>query len=231
MEFHTCKQTFLNEQPWTEAQKNYTVQEGLEFAVRRAYNDMMPRTIHGIGKVDDAEKGVLKRALADEIRQKFIDDVPTSGDVFDKRHKEVCKGFLQSLNALCDKHKLKEQNYGKAQKIVNMTFKYLLLLDRSEQYTKLFEYCHMPIDTYVLAYFQDKYRGTQAASSFDIPAWSNMQEGEYTRAQKQIKAYCASLPNEFRYPLYAEFWIWNEGKAIYINSREKRGKWNTDIWR
>ena len=224
MEFQTYKQAFLHEQPWTEAQKNYTVQEGLEFAVRRAYNDMMPRTIHGIGKVDDAEKDALKKALADEIRRKFIDDVPTSCDVFDKRHKEVCEDFLEKLNALCTKYDLKEQHYGKAQKIVNMTFKYLLLFDKTGQYTKLFEYCHMPIDTYVLAYFQDKYKGTQAAGAFDIPAWSNMQEGEYACAQKQIKAYCASLSNEFRYPLYVEFRIWNEGKAIYINSKGKRKK-------
>lgn len=224
MEFQTYKQAFLNEQPWTETQKNYTVQEGLEFAVRRAYNDMMPRTIHGIGKVEDAEKDALKKALADEIRRKFIDDAPTSCDVFDKRHKEVCEDFLKKLNALCTKHDLKKQHYGKTQKIVNMTFKYLLLFDKTGRYTKLFEYCHMPIDTYVLAYFQDKCKGTQAAGAFDIPAWSNMQEGEYTCAQKQIKAYCASLSNESRYPLYAEFRIWNEGKAIYINSKGKRKK-------
>lgn len=224
MEFQTYKQAFLNEQPWTETQKNYTIQKGLECAVRRAYNDMMPRTIHGIGKVDDAEKDALKKALADEIRRKFIDDTPTSCDVFDKRHKEVCEGFLKKLNALCDKHNLNTQHYGKAQKIVNMTFKYLLLLDKAEQYTQLFEYCHMPIDTYVLAYFRNAYKGKPEANSFNIPAWSNMQEGEYTCAQKQIKAYCASLSNEFRYPLYAEFRIWNEGKAIYINSKGKRGK-------
>lgn len=221
MEFQTYKQAFLNEQPWTETQKNYTVQKGLEFAVRRAYNDMMPRTIHGIGKVDDVEKDVLKKALADEIRRKFIDDAPTSCDVFDKRHKEVCEVFLKKLNALCDKHNLNTQHYGKAQKIVNMTFKYLLLLDKAEQYTKLFEYCHMPIDTYVLAYFCNAYKGKPEANSFNIPAWNNMQEGEYTSVQKQIKAYCASFPNEFRYPLYAEFRIWNEGKAIYINSKGK----------
>ena len=224
MEFQTYKQAFLNEQPWTETQKNYTVQKGLESAVRRAYNDMMPRTIHGIGKVDDAEKDALKKALADEIRRKFIDDTPTSCDVFVKRHKEVCEGFLKKLNALCDKHNLNTQHYGKAQKIVNMTFKYLLLLDKAEQYTQLFEYCHMPIDTYVLAYFRNAYKGKPEANSFNIPAWSNMCECKYTCAQKQIKAYCASLPNESRYPLYAEFRIWNEGKATYINSKGKRGK-------
>ena len=225
MEFQTYKQAFLNEQPWTEAQMNYTVQDGLDFAVYRGYIDMMPRTIHGIGNVSDAEKHALRKVLADEIRRKFIDDAPTSCDVFDKRHKEVCEGFLKKLNALCDKHNLNTQHYGKAQKIVNMTFKYLLLLDKAEQYTQLFEYCYMPIDTYVLAYFRDAYQEKPEESLFRIPAWSNMTVDEYTRAQNAIRAYCQSVfQDELQYPLYAEFRIWGEGKEIYTKNQGKRRK-------
>lgn len=164
-------------------------QDDVRVAVDKAYIDMTPRTIDGLGLafLDGIKKGnanygmkmnLLKRKtseinkvkdwLADELVKVF------KGGVFDdSRHKALCKGFIKGFNTAIDAinnfiktnfpleiTEIATIKYGKAQKIVNMSFKYLYLFDDTFdesgncKYPQIFDHCHMAIDAKILDWFK-----------------------------------------------------------------------------
>ena len=124
---------------------------------------------------------------------------PGSATKFDEKHKELCKDFLVELNKV-----VPPQEFGKAQKFVNMTFKYLYCFDNAKSYEDYFKYCHMPIDSYTLNWCFDRnlYQKNQ------IKNWSCIVENQYyDLSGKIIKA----ISKEFgadETPLLIEFKIW-----------------------
>lgn len=69
----------------------------------------------------------------------------TLDDEFDKLHEKLCNLFLERTKELG-----KEYTYGNAQKLINMTFKYLACFKDYSEFSELFEYCHTPIDSIIL---------------------------------------------------------------------------------
>lgn len=169
----------------------------------------------------------VKEWLAEEIAKVFRGERK-----FD--HTKLCEDFLKiftteieeinnSIRAFNVARKADENShtidtsnihFGKAQKIVNMTFKYLMLFDNAQDYEDVFSKCHMPIDSYIIDYFN-------TVDNLGIKkSWSNFEEDDYTPLQEHIKTYCktevatAGGIKLIGYPLYDEFTIWHEGKTI-----------------
>ena len=107
--------------------------------------------------------------------------------------------------------------YGKAQKIVNMTCKYLMLFSDASDYQKVFQQCEMPLDSKILEYYnntivtslnESKNSKIQRCNT----AWSNLEYEEYKDIQKNIKEFCERNKNNdlnlTGYPLIDEFTIW-----------------------
>lgn len=107
--------------------------------------------------------------------------------------------------------------YGKAQKIVNMTCKYLMLFSDASDYQKVFQQCEMPLDSIILEYYnntivtslnESKNSKIQRCNT----AWSNLEYDEYEDIQKNIKEFCESNKNTdlnlTGFPLIDEFTIW-----------------------
>lgn len=95
-------------------------------------------------------------SLADKIYNFFNHQPSNTSNTeanFDKFHAELCNGFRALANA--DRHSKGVPNltYGNAQKLVNMTFKYLTTFADYSEFSDLFEHCHMPIDKNILAFF------------------------------------------------------------------------------
>lgn len=149
-------------------------EEGIEIAVKRALRDFTDRTEKlkpdsGYKSFGVEEKfKVLCGTDGKECNepkdgsfvQKFIDyffkdpvELKSQKD-FDDWHKEMCEEFLAVIGP-------KYQGglkYGKAQKIVNMTFKNAYCLNNkvNSKFTncdKYYEYCHMPLDSLTLEWF------------------------------------------------------------------------------
>ena len=113
-----------------------------------------------------------------EITSTFCNDAIT----FDKWHHDTCELFLSVLTLY-----YKNAAYGKAQKIVNMTFKHLycmkvqgILLDEV-----FFKYCHLTLDYYTLEWFKrevaTKWYNTETEKPIKtpqdakpFPKWSNI---------------------------------------------------------
>lgn len=107
--------------------------------------------------------------------------------------------------------------YGKAQKIVNMTCKYLMLFSDASDYQKVFQQCEMPLDSKILEYYNNTIvtslnKSKNSKIQRCNTAWSNLEYGEYEDIQKNIKEFCESNKNTdlnlTGFPLIDEFTIW-----------------------
>ena len=168
-------------------------------AVKKAYIDMQPRTIDGLGLSLASGKQPSKKYRAYwnivALKEKTINDLniylanqvvasikrlntpSLNQSLFDSEHRRLCCNFItefkkgiNSINSaitsaigigappegipsdylMHDKIDTNQITYGKAQKIVNMTFKYLSLFDDANQFSNVFQCCHVAIDRYII---------------------------------------------------------------------------------
>lgn len=217
-----------------------------ESAVLQGYDDAK-RTFTNIGKFWQEHNEFRKNffeTIAKEI-QKIFREFPAEG--FDIWHEKMCDLFLQRLEA----EGYKTATYGQAQKVINMAFKYLYCLDGAEASNKVFDLCHMPLDSFTLTWYKryDLYQkedGEQAKLNEQIK-WSNMKKETYLAVTKvmktrleegqclYLKGKCYSLPKK---PLYAEFVVWPEMQmhlateaflfSIDSTAKENKKKWEKE---
>lgn len=167
-------------------------------AVRNAYKDMSVRTIKGLGQINKKSKnnlnadvdGLLK-SLANKYHDLFNNNIlfltGKSNTDFEKWHNDVCILFKNNYNTILKNNgvsyngSIQTIKYGKAQKIINMTFKYIYCFD--DVTNDMFVYCHMPIDSNILSWYAKEYNGNNKIQN---NSWSNLDEKEYMNLQDQI---------------------------------------------
>lgn len=154
----TLKAKFINGKPYD-----------LDCIIKTAYRDLQLRTIKG------HDSSIQKKCI--EYLKVKLNEIlsaqPLSDKDFDTQHNVICEGFLSIINSF---ETIEEQNYGKAQKVVNIIFKFLVAYGKWQNEDQ----CHMPIDSFVLKwlYKKDTYKGK---------SWSNISHKEYEQIQKDIK--------------------------------------------
>ncbi len=183
-----------------------------------AYRDFTPRTMAGIKKEN------ILQAL-DWLSKILFDYIHAENVNFNEWHKETCMELCHRIEELYG-----AIPYGKAQKIVNMSFKYLYCFDDSQKYAGQFEECHMALDSYTLEWFMrfvlnDKEHKHIKKTRIAENSWSKLvcgnndkEEYSYLWFQNQIKNFLASdrnkvyvdENNEKLHPFQAEFYIWSE---------------------
>lgn len=147
-----------------------------------------------------------------KISNRFLDEYKSAMN-------ELNKLISKVQNSDTYKYTIDVENikYGKAQKIVNMTCKYLMLFSDASDYQKVFQQCEMPLDSKILEYYnntivtslnESKNSKIQRCNT----AWSNLEYDEYEDIQKNIKEFCESNKNTdlnlTGFPLIDEFTIW-----------------------
>ena len=197
-----------------------TNHEHVFHAVEKAYIAMTPRTL-GRGKAKGAKisaknKIIVLSNLADVFVDYFKSPAPATQIEFDKWHEKTCNDFCNDFNAvLRTSNYAKRIKYGKAQKIVNIAFKYLYLFcDVVPGNPGHFTFCHFVIDSITLAWYK-KY----IAPKCSVGNWSDMTYGEYIEIQEKIRKYISkNIPDKT--PFEAEFEIWSEEYYKKKNSQE-----------
>lgn len=178
-------------------------------AVEKAYKDTMPRTIKGHGNLTREELDELREKAADRMIDYLGEDAPANAESFNGIHSRLCQEFLSDYNKLLTDRNLPRQAYGKAQKLVNMTFKYLSCFDDASDYKAWFAFCHMPIDQIILRWCKERGMFTGSAS------WTSLNEREYRAFQQHMRTWLEAekpqingqlLPTEL---LDAEIVLWN----------------------
>ena len=167
---------------------DFFVDDIISLAMNKAYRDLM-RTIRGFSN-NPAHDAIIRNArktLHTSISTILSAEI-NSQEEFDKLHKTACYELISSFNG-------QTFTVGQAQKWINMTFKYLHLLDYPAV-QKVYEYCHIPIDSYML----------------------NITEYSMSKVWSKLDDYCEYLEyqNWFRdeyphdIPLDKEFYLWLE---------------------
>lgn len=199
----------------------------VRLAVDKAYIDMTPRTFKSKDKdhkidINQKSKNKALEELAESIFE-YIDN--RKYDDFDRWHKNVCEDFKDDFNEYVLKPADRiEATFGKAQKIVNMTFKYLYCFDDAEDYIEFFEKCHMAIDSYIITWYNDNVAKIENVNKIH-EAWSNVNYKDYKSIQKNIRKYLEKQTKYDKRPFYTEFIIWQEEKAKAVKKEnEKQSK-------
>lgn len=188
------------------------------------YQDMQPRHLKGSGRREVQE---AKHQMFSDLADKFIEyfqDPATKPEEFDQWHKKTCIWLTKRLQALCTAGVTVKP--GKAQKLINMSLKHFFCFDSAEQLAEqgAFDYCHMPIDRYILSWYYREIKGVIIEREDDWRlTWKNFDYDEYIEIQKEIRNYLSdsnqntdylSDENMLMTPFEAEFYIWNEEKFI-----------------
>ncbi len=187
---------------------NPTDRIAIQTAVELAYNDTK-RTFKGINSTakDKAIKDII-----DKFETYFTTDPFIDANAFDEKHNELCKTWQQHFQGDLAK-------YGKAQKIVNMTFKYLYCCEEKDE--RFFQFCHMPLDSFILEWFYRECKEQKIKIVKNkMSAWSSI---DYSKEKTENKKYTYNFYlerirnliyniEEFKNlsPLQAEFKIWQE---------------------
>lgn len=169
-------------------------------ASKRAYRDFC-RTIRSqlFKNATSESKEELRRKITDYMKSEIerlakMKDIDSAA--FDEWHSVVCRGIIErfTIDTLC---------YGQAQKWINMTFKYLCVLDDDIKNAVFFKFLHIPMDNIILDVAVD-------AHLIDRPVkrWSRWNEAEYKQYQNAIRNAIHKNKGNHYPPLLWEFRNW-----------------------
>lgn len=136
-----------------------------------------------------ASKDALLDQLAERIHEYFSRPLPITKNDFDMFHNEVTKWFLDELNKIRKFAGLSNAKYGNAQKMINVLFKYLACFEDYPKYLHYFDYCHMPIDSYIMkAGLDNGIIGitNNKGYKFNGQAWEELDKNNYLSLQKEL---------------------------------------------
>lgn len=167
-------------------------------------------------------------ALLNGLGQKIFEylNSPTpSGSAFDSFHEGLCDDFLLQINAIRSKAGLPDMNYGQAQKLINLTFKYLACYKDYWGFKTKFIPCHMVIDRKVLSKLEN---GEKLGNIFGFKTkwpvscikggrvnghpWTRFEEKDYKDLRKDYLTVIGSVAKASTGPAFTpleiEFQLW-----------------------
>ena len=178
--------TFAEKMSWWKG--DLFVDDIITLAITKAYRDLM-RTIRGFSDNPDHDDIIrnARQTLHASIVEIISAGIKNQAE-FDELHKRACYRLISSFKGQIF-------TVGQAQKWINMTFKNLHLLDYPEV-EKVYEFCHIPVDSYML-----NITGYTA-----IKTWSKLNDySEYLEFQIWFRS---KYPDDI--PLDKEFYLWLE---------------------
>lgn len=174
----------------------------------RAYQDLQ-RTLRRFGS--HPHKETLKKQTRDSIA-KFVTDLDScdSQEDFDEHHYQWCERTCKAFEKFS--HEGFVFHYGQAQKWLNMTLKYLAVLDHP-LVQRVYTYLHIPVDINI---FREA-----ARFGVDRPqaAWSTLDREEYGSYQKKLRDMVTTT--EYSCPMDWESDVWVTRPATSTSSSQK----------
>lgn len=169
---------------------------------RRAYRDFS-RTLHGIRTHPHAT--TLRGTTSDSLKAFVarLENIETA-DAFDQAHDEWClttkDAFNQHAQGAPSNFRL---HYGQAQKWLNMTLKYLAVLEH-EPVSHVYRFMHVPVDKVIF---------TEARKRLGVrppggTAWSRLNGEQYRDYQSRLKHEIRSQGEVDCIPMEWEAHVW-----------------------
>lgn len=179
------------------------------------------RLIHGLKDLSEENKvrvTALHIRIAYRIQYYFHNEKKETQKQYDDFQSSLCEQFLDDYNEILSTIKTSIV-YGHAQKLINMTFKYLYCFSDASNYEAKFQHCHMPIDSLILKAAKDfdniseikYYQGEKSLSaSFRGQTWSNLSKKNYFDLIKLIRAGMKKSPQKEMNNLLDREFVWWE---------------------
>ncbi len=137
---------------------------------------------------------------------------------FDEFHSDLCDCFLLEINAIRAKVGYAPMSYGQAQKLINLTFKYLTAYQDYETFADLFHYSHMVIDRQVIDIFTkpklSALLGTPVTSAMKIGnrSWTSFTKDEYLSIVSEYRRVIGPHIGSKSY-MHLEYCVWHRPGA------------------
>ena len=160
-------------------------------------------------------------SLGSKIHEHICSHCISTQSEFDEIHHMLCTTFLDEMNEVRLKYGYEPLNYGQAQKMINMSIKYLTLYSDYEENAHLFKYCHMPIDRIVLKSLKNDFgfRNITSDISYKVgeekQSWSNFSYDFYRELLNDIRSNINL--NDHTY-LELEYNIWGGTVSEFISN-------------
>jgi hypothetical protein len=174
----------------------------LECAIEKAHTDMSRRA--------NGHKPQIQAESIVWLKDRFTTISPfilNNQDDFDEWHHTTCKEYCEHMNAYINSQGFVFfMTYGRAQKVLNMTFKYLYCTaSYKADVEKIIQFLHMTLDGYTLRWYKEvivKYindkrpKNSAKLKVSDVSDWSKMnepQKHQYMDIQTRIRAYLLAV--------------------------------------
>ena len=175
-----------------------TSEQAILGASGKAYADLQ-RTLQGMGTHPDRD--ILKQKTHESITA-FVDDLATinSQEEFDQAHKRWCEKTVAEFEQYAHPTRTGFKfHYGQAQKWLNMTLKYLAVLDHPDV-QRVYPYLHVPLDQYV-------YNEASREGIKRLTAWSRLGPEKYITYQESPRE-MVKAKGKYSCPLDWEADVW-----------------------
>ncbi len=204
------KEINIFKQTWGKGRQNKVAQlygknrfhEIVSYAKDWAYGDVK-RTLNGIGNYHNLRDNALSKL--EQAFMSYFSSQSKSKQDFDAWHDDLCQKLIAAFAQFQHKDGKIGIEYGCAQKLVNMTFKYIYCFDDIQnnisQYAQYFEHCHVTFDDKILEKCQVK-----------DPRVMYLDKQDYLNNQKVIENYMRQegCLNSSLTPFQGEFELWNK---------------------
>lgn len=184
-----------------------TSADSLTSISKRAYLDLS-RTLHGIGTHPS------KTTLLDDTHaslRTFVTDLEmvTTRAEFDDLHDTWCLERMEVFHSFPHTHREKKFvfTYGQAQKWINMTCKYLAVLDHPTV-ARVYTYLHIPIDSIVYTEAEHHLAGITVPRPPGNVPWSRLNRKQYREYQQHLQTAIATRYDGNLAPLDWESQAW-----------------------
>ena len=176
-------------------------------AVVRIAFTTLARTVRGISRNPNRE--ILKAEASNYLENRLKYLSASTADEFDKWHRETSENLIAIFNQYDQAFAV-----GQAQKWINMSLKHLSIADKATV-TVFYNYCHVPIDSYILKAMQSdivskEIRAIDAGfeqGKDGIATWSKIESYDtYLKFQKDFRENCGEAPLDY------EFHLWQKQK-------------------
>ncbi len=147
---------------------------------------------------------------------------------FDEFHEQLCDSFLDGINPIRAAVGYAPMSYGQAQKLINLTFKYLTCYGDYSEFADLFRYCHMTVDAIVIGKLRDKEKmmrilGTQeeiGSMRLSNLSWTRFSKNDYkTFLNESRRVLSTYLGTRWSF-MHLEYCLWAKDGVTLSNAGE-----------
>ena len=158
-----------------------------------------------------ADLMILFNWLASKIYNYFNGEPNTMNTQlnYNSFHNRLCVDFLSQFASICSKYGKPSPTFGNAQKLINMTYKYLACYSDYDDFADLFSNCHIPIDGNLLNIFESVYAVAGVTNkAYNNRSWSQLDDADYSNL---ITAYQTAMTGRINnHPwLAVDFYCWD----------------------